>query len=281
MIPIHRTVRSKPVNDLDILEYARKIQPFLNQLKLQPDATRVKILINDLFVNQLNKVLRSTLYHQYVIKSLLNLENNSIIPTYKLAILLLQHLPDYIWYFKLNSQLLFSHHNSHLIHLPDLAKEQISFQYHLLDQTWTGRLKRFVKHRLFKFKLYSVGMQTPKAHPAMIALLNDINRKINKILGVQRIRIQVNSIYRSEQHQARLCEIGYAATPFSSHCMGLAADIEQSYYRDLNPDIHKSLSHVLSRYYKQQIINLIDSDSVWHLCLNPAGINYYTSRYYR
>ena len=58
---------------------------------------------------------------------------------------------------------------------------------------------------------------------------NEINEEISLDYG-NVIKLQVNSIIRTQEHQNHLVSLGYSAASMSSHSCGYAIDIERSWY---------------------------------------------------
>jgi hypothetical protein len=120
----------------------------------------------------------------------------------------------------------------------------------------------------------TVGMRTTRCKPAMIALLNEITADVRAVLG-RPLRLQVNSILRTEAHQRHLASLGYCAPAFSAHITGTAADIERQWYADHDTAAFQAIQRSLDTLQESEIIHVIDEGAVWHVCLNPRCLAAY------
>ncbi|NJR14970.1 MAG: hypothetical protein HC785_04220 [Calothrix sp. CSU_2_0] len=160
------------------------------------------------------------------------------------------------------------------------TKNRILFEFTILREGSSYRLFNYI-HRKIRCLLNhpakrTAGMRITKCKPATIALLNEINQNINERIGrAKTIKLQVNSILRTVVHQKYLSSLGYWAPTTTSHTKGYAADIEREWYFQEEPQIFQLIEEVLHEYYEQNIINLIDEEQVWHICLNPEYIKHY------
>lgn len=160
-------------------------------------------------------------------------------------------------------------------------KTRINFGFTILREDSFNRLLNPL-HRSFRYLLNhpakkTVGMKTTKCKPATIALLNELTQNINqRINQVKPIKLQVNSILRTVAHQKHLASLGYWAPASTSHTTGYAADIEREWYFHQDSQLFQSIQATLHEYYEKQIINLIDEERVWHICLNPNYVEHYT-----
>ena len=158
-------------------------------------------------------------------------------------------------------------------------KNRILFTFTILREDSFWRLFNYI-HRKIRCLLNhpakrTVGMRITKCKPATIALLNEITQNINKRIGRRTIKLQVNSILRTVVHQKHLSSLGYWAPTTTSHARGYAADIEREWYFQEEPQVFQVIQEILHDYYEKKIINLIDEERVWHICLNPQYIEYY------
>lgn len=120
----------------------------------------------------------------------------------------------------------------------------------------------------------TVGMKTIQCKLEMIVLLNEICDRVSKVYGKE-VSLQINSIIRTVEHQKHLAHLGYWAPPNSSHSTGYAADIERRWYYDHNRPLFTIIDQILQDYEKRLILNVINENSVWHICLNPQWIEFY------
>lgn len=120
----------------------------------------------------------------------------------------------------------------------------------------------------------TVGMKTIQCKPEMIALLNEICARVGQVYG-KGVSLQINSIIRTVEHQKHLAHLGYWAPPNSSHSTGYAADIERRWYYNNNRRLFIIIDQILQEYASRLILNVIDEDQVWHICLNPQWIEFY------
>lgn len=234
----------------------------------------VKEAINEYFVKEINSLL--TIFPS----------NRSDINRLKTVIkILLEQQVERYWYANY-----FIYENDADVdkdkELYDLAERKtgINFAFTILREDYFNRLLNPF-NRSFRYLLNhpakkTVGMKTTKCKPATIALLNKLTQKINqRINQVKPIKLQVNSILRTVAHQKHLASLGYWALASTSHTTGYAADIEREWYFQEDSQLFRSIQATLHEYYEKQIINLIDEERVWHICLNPKYVEYYARIY--
>ncbi len=79
----------------------------------------------------------------------------------------------------------------------------------------------------------------------------------------------MTSLTRSVTHQRHLRELGYAALLPSAHCVGYAADIEMTWFRQFGAE--EVLQAVLLERQRAGEINVIDEGQAWHVCVRPGA----------
>ncbi len=169
-----------------------------------------------------------------------------------------------------------------LFSLKNLEKKyHINFQYNLLKEGKWYRYYNGIRKRVYSLlqnpASHTIGMRTGFCKLEILALLNEINEEISKDYG-KVIKLQINSIIRTQQHQQHLVNLGYTAAKISSHPTGYAVDIERSWYLLHNKKLFLMVEKVLTNYQQKNIINLIDEGIIWHICLNPSYIQTYQSK---
>jgi hypothetical protein len=70
-------------------------------------------------------------------------------------------------------------------------------------------------------------------------------------------------------YQRHLRALGYAALLPSAHCVGYAADLEMSWYRQFEAD--HLLRAVLVARQRDGDVNVIDEGQAWHVCVRPGA----------
>lgn len=120
----------------------------------------------------------------------------------------------------------------------------------------------------------TVGMKVTECKLEMIALLNQICDRVEGEVG-KSIYLQINSIIRTLEHQKYLASLGYWASPRTTHSTGYAADIEREWYYRNDRQLFDAIEQVLEDYQSRSVLNVINEQQVWHICLNPKWIKYY------
>ena len=103
----------------------------------------------------------------------------------------------------------------------------------------------------------------------MVALLNQLSADFAVAAPPGTPQLWVTSLTRSLEHQRQLRALGYAASLPSSHCVGYAADIEMTWFRQFGAD--SALKALLLGRQRAGEINVIDEGQAWHLCIGPAA----------
>lgn len=188
---------------------------------------------------------------------------------------------DYKWYrtYPVFTDDMFLNKNLEILALNSLKFNYlILFQYSSLKNGLFSRFqnsfRRWFDMLINKPSGNTIGMRTPYIKLELLSLLNEICVFVSRKYGYT-IRIQVNSIIRTIEHQKQLMNIGYAFSIYSAHCNGYAVDIERKWYVMNNRPLLKIINNCLKLYAEKGIINLIDEGIVWHICLNPDYIETY------
>jgi hypothetical protein len=79
----------------------------------------------------------------------------------------------------------------------------------------------------------------------------------------------VTSLARSVSHQRHLRDLGYAALLPSAHCVGYAADIEMTWFRQFGAEA--ALQTVLLERQLAGELNVIDEGQAWHVTVRPGA----------
>lgn len=154
----------------------------------------------------------------------------------------------------------------------------ILFQYSSLKNGFFSRYQNYFRRRFDilnnKPSGNTIGMRTAHIKLELLGLLNEISVFISEQYG-RTIKIQVNSLIRTIEHQEQLINIGFTFSKFSSHCNGYAVDIERKWYVMNDRTLFRIIDSCLKMYAEKGIINLIDEGIVWHICLNPDYLKTY------
>ncbi len=157
----------------------------------------------------------------------------------------------------------------------------LNFSFIALCETGIHRLLSPLKRRIRVWQNHpaggTVGMKTVQCKPSTIGLLNQISEDVGKVCG-RSVSLQINSIIRTRQHQKHLASLGYWAPQTSTHSTGYAVDIEQAWYAKNDRLLFSGIQVVLEDYFRRSILNVIDEERVWHICLNPKFIEFYENR---
>ena len=134
------------------------------------------------------------------------------------------------------------------------------------------RYRRLVNHP----GRYTQGLRTTRCKKAMVGLINRISEDIEAELGLARpFKVMVNSVLRTAAYQSALAQIGYVAPRNSAHLVGYAADLEKLWYEKHDRRAYEAMTKTMTRLFESGVINLIEEETHWHICLNPAQIPAY------
>jgi hypothetical protein len=115
----------------------------------------------------------------------------------------------------------------------------------------------------------TAGLRFPCARAELIVLLNQIAADFAALAPPRTPQLWVTSLARSVSHQRHLRSLGYAALLPSAHCIGYAADIEMTCFRQFQAD--GILQRVLLDHQRAGEINVIDEGQAWHVCVCPGA----------
>ncbi len=268
----------------DFQTYHCQVNEFIGQLENINNQDMI-ISITAKFVNARQKIIPSDTIDKYFFNdfnSLLTVfpSNYSDINRLKKLIkILLEQQVERYWYtnYPVYENDLDVDNDKGLYDLVD-KKNIINFGFTVLHEDLFNKLLSKIRIKVYGLLNHpakkTVGMRVTKCKPAIIALLNELTENVNKRTD-RTIKLQVNSILRTVAHQKHLASLGYWAPVTTSHATGYAADIEREWYFCEDLQLFESIQATLSEYYEKQIINLIDEERVWHICLNPKYIEFY------
>lgn len=192
-----------------------------------------------------------------------HMSQEQLVFTFKI---LLQQQLDRYWYsgFKYYNTNLEIYNDRYLKHFD--CSETL-FSYSKLDN---GEREISKKRRLYLNLINSPlknsnGMFLPYAPKPMYNFLNKLCRDLD-------ISIVITNVLRSVEFQHSLIKNGHITPSESSHLYGYAADIEQKWYRENRPELHKKIKAHLDLLEDQGLVNYIDYGHIWHLCLSPSYI---------
>jgi hypothetical protein len=115
----------------------------------------------------------------------------------------------------------------------------------------------------------TVGLRFASARAELIVLLNQIATDVARLAPPGTPRLWVTSLARSVAYQRQLRALGYAALLPSAHCVGYAADVEMSWFRQFEAD--HVLRAVLIARQRDGDVNVIDEGQTWHVCVRPGA----------
>ena len=115
----------------------------------------------------------------------------------------------------------------------------------------------------------TVGLRFASARAELIVLLNQIAADVGRLAPPGTPRLWVTSLARSVAYQRHLRALGYAALLPSAHCVGYAADLEMSWFRQFGAD--HVLRAVLIAHQRDGDVNVIDEGQAWHVCVRPGA----------
>jgi hypothetical protein len=159
----------------------------------------------------------------------------------------------------------------------DFEARFIYVQYHehilmRIPNSLRLRYRRLVNHP----GRYTQGLKTTRCKKAMAGLINRISEDVATQLARARpFRVMVNSVLRTMAYQSALAQIGYVAPRNSAHLVGYAVDLEKLWYEKHDRKAHEAIKRTLANLFESGMINLIEEDTHWHVCLNPVYIPEY------
>ncbi len=115
----------------------------------------------------------------------------------------------------------------------------------------------------------TAGLRFACARAELVVLLNQIAADFARLAPPGTPRLWVTSVARSVAYQRHLRALGYAALLPSAHCVGYAADVEMSWFRQFEAD--HVLQAVLVGHQRDGDLNVIDEGQAWHVCVRPGA----------
>jgi hypothetical protein len=147
---------------------------------------------------------------------------------------------------------------------------RLLFRYRRQASTLLGRAARSAERRAAPDRVpQTAGLLFACARAELIVLLNQISADFATLAPRGTPRLWVTSLTRSVAHQLHLRELGYAALMPSAHCVGYAADIEMTWYRQFGAQ--DALQQVLLERQRAGEMNVIDEGQAWHVCARPGA----------
>ena len=83
------------------------------------------------------------------------------------------------------------------------------------------------------------------------------------------------AVYDIKYYQEALAKLGYVEPRHSAHLAGYAVDLERLWYLKHAPDTHRAIQRAVGDLFSRGVINLIQEETHWHLCLNPDHVRHY------
>lgn len=160
-----------------------------------------------------------------------------------------------------------------LVDLDRLRRQGLlRFRYRRQPATLFGRGLRAAQRRLAPDRTpRTAGVRFARTRPEVIALLSQIAHEFALAAPPGTPPLWVTSLARSVEHQYRLRRLGYAAMLPSAHCVGYAADVEMTWFRQFGA--HEALATLLLGRQDAGEINVIDEGQAWHVCIAPAALS--------
>ncbi len=158
-----------------------------------------------------------------------------------------------------------------LLDLDALRRDgRVAFRYRRQPTSLLGRAARTAERAAAPGRApVTVGLRFACARAELIVLLNQIAADFARLAPPDTPRLWVTSVARSVAYQRELRRLGYAALLPSAHCVGYAADLEMSWFRQFDAD--HVLQAVLVGHQRDGNVNVIDEGQAWHVCLRPGA----------
>ena len=162
------------------------------------------------------------------------------------------------------------HKSPNLLHLEALRRDfKLLFSYRLQASTLFGRAVRSAERRAAPDRSpRTAGLRFPSARSELVVTLNQIADEFAAEAPAGTPPLWVTSLARSVGHQQHLRALGYSAMLPSAHCVGYAADVEMTWYKQFRAD--QALQSVLLDHQRAGELNVIDEGQAWHLCIRPG-----------
>ena len=144
------------------------------------------------------------------------------------------------------------------------------FRYRRQASTLLGRAARSAERRAVPSHApRTAGLRFACARAPMVVVLNQIAAEFAELAPSGTPELWVTSLTRSVTHQLHLRDLGYAALLPSAHCVGYAADVEMTWFRQFGAE--DALQQVLLERQRAGEINVIDEGQAWHVCVRPGA----------
>jgi hypothetical protein len=158
-----------------------------------------------------------------------------------------------------------------LLDLDALRRDgRVAFRYRRQAATLLARAVRTAERTAAPGRApVTVGLRFACARAELIVLLNQIAADFARLAPPDTPRLWVTSVARSVAYQRELRSLGYAALLPSAHCVGYAADVEMSWFRQFGAD--HVLQAVLLGHQRDGNVNVINEGQAWHVCVRPGA----------
>jgi hypothetical protein len=158
-----------------------------------------------------------------------------------------------------------------LLDLDALRRDgMLLFRYRRQASSMLGRAARSAERRAVPLRVpRTAGLRFACARAELIVVLNQIAADFAQLAPPGTPPLWVTSLARSVSHQRHLRSLGYAALLPSAHCIGYAADVEMTWFRQFQAD--GLLRRLLLDRQHTGDINVIDEGQAWHLCVSPGA----------
>ena len=158
-----------------------------------------------------------------------------------------------------------------LLDLDGLRRDgKLLFRYRRQASTLLARAVRSAERKAAPgWAPRTAGLRFACARPELIVELNQIAAEFAELAPLGTPPLWVTSLARSLTHQRHLRDLGYAALVPSAHCVGYAADIEMTWFRQFGAD--EALQSVLLARQHAGDLNVIDEGQAWHVSLRPGA----------
>jgi hypothetical protein len=163
------------------------------------------------------------------------------------------------------------HAATSLLDLDVLRRDgMLLFRYRRQPSTLIGRAARSAERITAPGRVpQTAGLRFACARAELIVLLNQIAADFTALAPRGTPQLWVTSLARSVAHQKHLRALGYAALLPSAHCVGYAADVEMTWFRQFRAD--RVLQRVLLERQQAGEANVIDEGQAWHVCVRPGA----------
>ena len=160
---------------------------------------------------------------------------------------------------------------SNLLDLDVLRRDgMLLFRYRRQPSTLIGRAARSAERLAVPSRSpQTAGLRFACARAELIVVLNQIAADFTTLAPPGTPQLWVTSLARSVAHQRHLRALGYAALLPSAHCVGYAADVEMTWFRQFGAD--RVLQEVLLERQDAGDVNVIDEGQAWHVCVRPGA----------